>query len=219
MMSINFADVYISPRKSYFDYSVTTYVEKHNECQRSLAWWTHHEDGDEFMFVDLLFCDSIQTILMTDYYGFNFHSWEEYVEYSPELYDTQPQVAIFLDEIKEILNKMYPTYKVYRYNKGFYKNLQEKAIQETWDRVNAVSDNMISDIEVILFHKVLPMWCRFYKKYHKNRWDTHKLYRNNYEDAKNLFYYQWDNLKELDDQCITDRCDYNGVLSHVVHRP
>lgn len=219
MMSVQFADVYISPPKHSRDIHVSMYVEKHNECQSTLAWWTQHDDGDEFIFADVLFCDSIETIFITDYYGFNFHSWDEWVEYCPELYEQQPEVANYLYEIMHILKKMYPTYKVYRYNKGHYKNLQEKAIQETWDRINAVSNNMIPDIQSLLFQKIVPMWCRFYKKIHKNRWDTHKLCYSNYEEAVELFYYQWDNLKELDDQCVCARSDYLGVISHVVHRP
>lgn len=79
--------------------------------------------------------------------------------------------------------------------------------------------DMIPDIEQKLFAMTLPMWSRYFKKQSPKRWETHQLYRTSFENAMELFYYQWENLKAMDDAHASSRTDFLGTISHVVCRP
>lgn len=197
-MNVRFNDVVIKPQQSWHDDRQVAYLEKYDSCLGQLSWWMIHEDGDEFMFADILICEEVQVMFITDYYGFNFHSWDEYVEYRPSLRSEQPMVEQNLQEMKNILKKMYPTYSIYLYNKGHYKKLQTEMLNHRNYQTTALHKWLPMDIRENIYNQVVPRWTQFQHKQWKKRWTFHSHYRQEYEDAKHLFFQNWAALEEMD---------------------
>ena len=196
-MNVRFNDVVIKSQRSSFDDRQVAYLEKYDTCLGQLSWWMSYEDGDEFMFADILICEEIQVMFITDYYGFNFHNYDECVEYRPALRSEQPQVEENLQEMKNILKKMYPTYTVYLYNKGLYKKLQAEMLDMRRYQSIALHKWLPFDIRENIYGRMVPRWTQFQHKKWKQRWTHHSHYRNHYETAQHLFFQNWAALEEM----------------------
>lgn len=214
MVSVKFADVYIRPKFSYHDPIITAYIDSASNI-KTMHWWYQHDDGDEFMYIDLLFCDSIKTIFILDYYGYNFHSFEDKVEYTPDMYNDYEELELIINDIKDTIKEIYPGYKVYRYNKSLFNYLRNTVICHHKKQISALPQ-LLSDIEKVLLNKIAPKWTQYKHMPIRNRWKVQKATSRSYAQTVKLYYNDWKNLDEIKRKSINTRTKIINYMSHIV---
>jgi hypothetical protein len=143
-----------------------------------------HDDGDEFVYAKLLFCSDIQTIYITHIYGYNFHSFEEPVEFweLDGLYD------LVEDEMVTALLKMYPKFSNVKYfdEEDFTHevyDIQRALIDQACVLSNSLPYNVVDQIII----KNLPSWTQYQHDPTFNLKDHFALDNTNYDLSCSIF--------------------------------
>jgi len=193
---IAFFDVYItafSGRLTQYQNQIA-YVQKYDENRAVMSLYESHDDGDEFMFLDLLFCEEANMIYIMDYYGFNFHSWEDQVEYMPHS-EVTGNLTENLRVCQEILKKMYG-FNTRIYNKGNFLALSKEYIDNARWKSQALGSRLPYDLRQYIYDKIVPNWTSHSRKFWKGRWAPYKDVRHTFEAAYDLFFSVVPNLKD-----------------------
>ena len=190
---IAFFDVYIkgyNGRLTQYQNQMA-YVQKYDENRAVMSFYEQHDDGDEFMYLDLVFCEEAKVIYVMDYYGYNFHSWEDTVEYMPHNENARDES---LRVCSEILKKMYG-YTMRVYNKGAFNATKQKHINIARDQTFAIAPLLPMDISRKIYQTIVPNWTGLSRKFWKGRWAPYMDVRHSYENAMELFYSVVPNLR------------------------
>ena len=196
-MKVLFNSVYIKPYTHSRDDCHLAYFEPLMENRGIVSWWQQHDDGDNFMFLDVLVCEDIQVLFVLDYYGFNFHSFDDWIETTPKLNRDHWMTKEWLENIYSILKKWYPTYTIYHYNKGLFHRLRESKLNQRWDQVQTLNGHLPKDVLEKIYESMIPEWVYYRHQLCQTRWRDAEMDRDTYEEAIELFYREWDSFKEF----------------------
>jgi len=190
-------DVYIAAYSGrLMNYSnQVAYVQKYSPHHGVMSFYETHDNGDEFMILDLLFCEEANMIYIMDYYGFNFHSWEDQLEYMPHNAVSGGNLVENLQECKEILKKMYGL-NTRLYNKGNFKALCNEHIDDARWKSQALGSRLPYDLTQYIYDKIVPAWTSCSQKFWKGRWAPYKAVHDSYEEAIELFNSVVPNLRD-----------------------
>ena len=75
------------------------------DCEKKFMMHLWHDDGDEFIFGEILLCSDIRKIYLTHVWTTSFSY--RFTEYSGE--------TAFFDQVTEVLLRMYPDYETVKY--------------------------------------------------------------------------------------------------------
>jgi len=186
---VEFYDVFVKPRRGQMDYKSIAYVNRSDEIHATMKWYYGDEDCEEFMFLDLLFVKDADLILITDFYGYNKHSWEDWGEYNMGM-KGNTSLDTNIRNIKDVIKTLYDGYNVMVYNKGYYKNIQTKYKQSTFNEIVPLLQlpNMPLEIAQVIYKMNMPNWISY--KHTKSNKNSCNFYRKAYNThtCANMFY-------------------------------
>lgn len=218
-MKVLFNSVYIKPFSHSRDDCHLAYFESLTENRGIVSWWQQHNDGDNFMFVDVLVCEDIKVLFILDYYGFNFHSWDDWLECSPKNNHNHWMTLEWLGEIHTILHKWYPNYKIYNYNKGLFHRYRESKLRDLWNQVSTLTSRLPKDVLEKVYYSMIPEWVYYRHQLCNTRWNLSKFHRDTYSEAIELFYRDWDSFKafveKIDASSLIER-EYITKMTRVI---
>lgn len=202
MPAIRFHEVYVGAHPGYAGHTRAV-VDRYDDPRATLAFWLVYHDsedgeGEILFYADLLFCDSIQTIVVLDYYAFRHSSVAPSEDYVPHIHiprQAKMKACIFLS-VREVLSQMYPGYKTLMYNKGHFQALQDAARRECRYKTNTLAKVLPWDIVDAIYDQMEPAWVRHRRVYWPKRWDAYKADWEDRVAYKRLFYNGWETLHE-----------------------
>lgn len=205
MVSIRFHDVYVGDHPEYTG-RVSAYVDRYDDVRGILALRHSYETSEFFFYADVLFCADIQTIFIMDYYA--FHPQGD--EYVPHIHHVQK--TRILRSVIIVLQNMYPDDTPRLYNKGTFQALQQDIQCQFRYKTNALARVLPWDIVDDIYILSVPTWTRHRRVFWPKRWDTYKTSRTNRREAKNVFYCDWNALRDI----VCGESDFIGKLARVV---
>jgi hypothetical protein len=162
------------------DYIITTILQKN----KTMALWmrpktkpTHHDHHDHhyhhFMFLDLLFCDEVHVIYLTDYYGYTKYNNGAMSTLHRIQYRQFQDVRIYalcMNAVKNALQIMHPTYSVRHYNKGDLTREKQNCIVHLQNQLQVLSLVFPEDVVRIIGDYLVPNWLYYTRNHHIKRY-------------------------------------------------
>jgi hypothetical protein len=206
-------DVIIHPGPfSSYDTEEIYHAHRYNAYQGVLAMYMYHTDMRVWVAIDLLFCDDIQTIFITDYFGWNEPS------FSPE--ETAPFIRRWKIKNKEsydmvdmfshyymidILRQLYPSYRCYFYNKGHYRQVKEKRMECIYKQIHDFHHDLPLDIIENIASRLKPEWMNYVHQATAYQW-----MKMRYSKWDGMF--KWNELREEMKQAHKKRESFRGKI-------
>lgn len=178
---------------SYGDFGFKSVVV-HNPWSEVNALMKLHlwnEEEDEFFFAELLFCKEINTMYITDLYGYNFHSFDEETEYyEPD--DIRENVS---EQLNSILRKMFPQYNQIKFFDidEFYVDAYNY-MQTVTDGASTLANVLPKLVVQSIINQQVPFWV-YYQYYPRDLKAVLQLDNFNYATSYDFVH---DNLVCLD---------------------
>ena len=186
---VEFYDVFVKPRLGHMDYESIAYVNRSDEIHATMKWYYGRDDGEEFMFLDLMFIKEAGVILITDFYGYNKHSWGDWVEYHMGMKNDNILKTIIRD-IKDVLKTMYDEYTIMVYNKGYFKKIQTNYKLRAFNEIVPLLQSPNIPVEIVhsIYKMNMPNWLSYkHQKTTKNSYNTHRKNYNTHT-RESMFY-------------------------------